>query len=132
MDGESELVLPLVAEAAGLSKIGRHGHLVHPPYGSRIRLGAVTTDLPLKEEFPKSFYLLEYCETCGRCALQRPSQAIPSSFRNQEKEGFWKVDHNKCYSAWKELGTDCGVCLADYPFSKYKKAKAVKPEGLAF
>ena len=48
IDGESELVLPPVAARAGLGEIGRHGLLVTKKYGSRVRLSAITTDMPIE------------------------------------------------------------------------------------
>jgi len=123
MDGCSQLILPPVAERAGLGKIGRHGLLVHPQYGSRIRLGAVTTNLVLQQGDSPSFKLREFCETCRKCALQCPVQAIPEG---PAQEG-WQVDHEKCFSAWQEFGTDCGVCLAACPFSQGRKGRDVKP-----
>jgi hypothetical protein len=42
-----QIMLPPVAHDAGLGELGRHGYLISERFGSRIRLGAVTTDLPI-------------------------------------------------------------------------------------
>ena len=47
MDGSYLVVAPLVAQAAGLGEIGRNGLLITSQYGPRVRLGVVTTNLPL-------------------------------------------------------------------------------------
>ncbi|KKK69490.1 hypothetical protein LCGC14_2933500, partial [marine sediment metagenome] len=50
-----QVILPAVAHEAGLGELGRCGYLLSPRYGARIRLGAVTTDLPLKTDRPIRF-----------------------------------------------------------------------------
>ena len=117
MDGRSQLILPPTAEAAGLGAIGRHGLLVHPRYGSRIRLGAVTTELPLSPTKAGGFGITEFCERCGRCAELCPMGAIPTGNRAEQPDGRWKSDHEACFAGWRRFGTDCGVCLAVCPYS---------------
>lgn len=118
MDGNYLMVMPLAAKAAGLGDIGRHGLLVTPEYGSRIRLGAVSTDLPLIPNQISSLEIREFCETCGRCALLCPSKAIsrelPDSIDGVER---WQIKQEQCFKKWMEFGTDCGICVAACPFS---------------
>ena len=47
IDGNYRVIAPLVAQDAGLGEIGRMGILMTPRLGPRVRLGVVTTDLPL-------------------------------------------------------------------------------------
>ena len=47
IDGNYRVIAPLVARDAGLGEIGRMGLLMTPRLGPRVRLGVVTTDLPL-------------------------------------------------------------------------------------
>lgn len=113
IDGESELVLPPAAAAAGLGEMGRHGLLVTGEYGSRVRLSAVTTDLPLAADEPASVVghgLPRFCDSCGRCAASCPAGAIPVTAGE-------RVDHEACFGQWKRYGTDCGICLKVCPFS---------------
>ncbi len=119
MDGESELVLPPIAERAGIGQIGRHGLIVNKKYGSRIRLGAVTTDAELIPDEPVDFILPKVCEVCRKCAELCPVGAIPKGpilddYANQVRS----IDHETCFSAWKQFGTDCGVCVSACPYSK--------------
>ncbi len=118
MDGNYLAVMPLAAKAAGLGDIGRHGLLVTPEYGSRIRLGAVTTDMPLLISEPSPLKVRKFCEECGRCALLCPSKAIskelPSIIDGVER---WQTAQGLCFKKWMEFGTDCGICIAVCPFS---------------
>ncbi len=130
MDGMSELVLPPAAEAAGLGSIGLHGVLVTKEFGPRVRLGAVTTDMPLVPDERSAFQVSKACRTCGKCASLCPSGCIPSF--NSYGAGVdgrrrFSIDAEKCFSTWREFGTDCGVCLAACPFS-HSKGKSGKPE----
>ena len=113
IDGESELVMPPAAEAAGLGELGRHGLLVTRDYGSRVRLSAVTTDLPLIAGVPDSIVrngLSRFCAGCGNCAAACPAGAIPEAAGES-------LNHEFCFGQWKRYGTDCGICLAVCPFS---------------
>jgi ferredoxin len=116
IDGESEIVMPPAAQTAGLGAIGRHGLLVHPKLGSRVRLSAVTTDLPLRVSPPSRFNIQSFCDTCRACSRMCPKKAIPGG--SADEDGTWGgVDHEACYKGWREFGSDCGVCLAVCPFS---------------
>jgi len=134
MDGMSELILPPAAEAAGLGSIGLAGILVTSGYGSRIRLGAVTTDMPLQPDPFSSFVVSKVCRTCGKCAKLCPSGCIPRFDSYKDGERF-SIDAESCYRTWREFGTDCGVCLAACPFSHPKKKSGItegdgrRPEG---
>ena len=132
IDGESELVLPPAAAAAGIGAIGRHGLAVHPEYGSRVRFSAVTTDLPLspspaQSSGTSSFNLVDFCEKCGACADFCPKGSIPSGPADRSRSRLWQVDHESCYEGWKEFGSDCGVCLAVCPFSRTGKGGITAP-----
>lgn len=120
MDGNYLLIAPLVAQQAGLGQIGRHGLLVTKEYGPRVRLGVVTTDLELVEDFYEDFGLIEFCKVCGRCANTCPGRSILKG-NMIEEDGIkrWKINSEECYRRWRALGTDCGICLANCPFSDY-------------
>ncbi len=113
MDGETTIPIVPVAYQAGLGEIGRIGILINKDYGARIRLGAVTTNLPLLVDSPKDFGLKKVCHTCKKCSTNCPSNAI-----DNRVEPWEKTSDTKCYTSWKKFGTDCGICIVSCPFSK--------------
>ncbi len=119
MDGNYLVVAPRVAEEAGLGEIGRMGLLVTKKFGSRIRLGVVTTDMELIPDEADRFGIKEFCDICKKCARMCPGKAI-SNDPQEEVDGLlrWKIDQEKCYKVWRSVGTDCGVCLSTCPFSQ--------------
>lgn len=127
MDGNYLMVLPLAAKAAGLGDIGRHGLLVTPEYGSRIRLGAVTTNMPLLKSEPSTLNMKDFCDSCGRCAKLCPSKSI-STEGQKEIDGVkrWQINQESCFTKWIDFGTDCGICIAACPFSLPMEKKDIE------
>ncbi|OPL07369.1 MAG: hypothetical protein AVO33_05530 [delta proteobacterium ML8_F1] len=119
MDGNYLVVAPLVAQDAGLGEIGRMGILITKAFGPRVRLGVVTTDLELVPDEPEPFGIKAFCELCNKCSVTCPGKAIPPGPRS-EVDGVlrWQIDQEKCYRVWRNIGTDCGVCLSTCPFSQ--------------
>lgn len=119
MDANYLLVAPLVARDAGLGEIGRNGILTTREFGSRVRLGIVSTNLELIEDKPSGFGLHDFCGLCGNCALTCPGKAIPrDEMQEINGEKRWRISQENCYSMWRNLGTDCGICLTSCPFSQ--------------
>jgi ferredoxin len=119
IDGNYRVIAPLVARDAGLGEIGRIGLLISQEMGPRLRLGVVTTNLPLNPDKRKpDDAVLDFCRICNKCADNCPSRAI--SFENRQAEGGawrWKIDHIRCFSYWNVIGTDCGRCMAVCPLA---------------
>ncbi|UCB53189.1 MAG: reductive dehalogenase [Candidatus Zixiibacteriota bacterium] len=113
-----QTMLPPVAYDAGLGELGRFGYIISPRFGARIRLGAVTTKIPLVPDEPIQFGVQNFCEKCKKCAQNCPPGAIPTGsktmVRGVEK---WQLDIEKCYHYWRVIGTDCGLCMKVCPFS---------------
>jgi len=65
-----QIILPPVAYDAGLGELGRLGYLISPRLGPRVRLGAITTDLPLIADKPKDFGAQDFCGQCLKCAVE--------------------------------------------------------------
>jgi len=113
--------LPLVPLAvdAGLGELGRFGYLIARTYGARVRLFAVTTDMPMAVDKPVDMGVNAFCERCRKCADACPSRSIPHGgkviFKGIEK---WKLDEESCFDYWGKAGTDCSVCMAICPFSR--------------
>jgi len=113
-----QIMLPPVAHDAGLGELGRHGYLISPRFGSRIRLGAVTTDLPLLPDKPIKFGVQEFCEKCRRCAISCPSGSIPKGGKSVVRGvNKWPLEVATCFKYWRLIGTDCGLCMKVCPFS---------------
>lgn len=113
-----QLMLPPVAYEAGLGELGRHGYLISKRFGSRFRLGAVTTDLALVPDRPINIGVQAFCEICRKCADNCPSGSIPkgekTNVRGVEK---WQLQIESCFRLWRIAGTDCGLCMKVCPFS---------------
>jgi len=119
IDGNYEVICPLVARDAGLGEIGRMGLLMTPQLGPRVRISVVTTDLPLipdQRNFNGTVH--DFCSICTKCADICPGQAIPTTGK-EEIHGFkrWQINQEKCYSYWCTVGTDCGRCISVCPYS---------------
>jgi len=119
IDGNYRVVAPLVARDAGLGDIGRMGLLMTPRQGPRVRVGVVTTDLPLiPDQFQPDDSLIDFCGICKKCADNCPSQSIPYGPRKEANRVLrWKINPESCYHYWTIIGTDCGRCMAVCPYS---------------
>ncbi|MDJ0828789.1 MAG: reductive dehalogenase [Desulfobacterales bacterium] len=114
-----DLVLPPLAVDAGLGEVGRHGYLIAPKFGARVRIFAVLTDMPLEVDKPLSLGVDAFCQRCRKCAESCPSKSIRHNakivFNGAEK---WKINAETCFEYWAKVGTDCCICMAVCPFSR--------------
>ncbi len=119
IDGNYQVVCPLVARDAGLGEIGRMGLLMTPNLGPRVRISVVTTDIPLLiDERKPDYSVTDFCKMCKKCAVACPSRAI--SFEDKKDiEGVsrWQINSEACYTLWCSYGTDCGRCVSVCPYS---------------
>lgn len=119
IDANYQVICPLVARDAGLGEIGRMGLLITPKLGPRVRIGVITTNLPLitdKRNYDPS--VEDFCKICKKCAHVCPSKAISFDDKkiiNGVKR--WQINWDKCYSLWCTTGTDCGRCISVCPYS---------------
>jgi len=114
-----QAVLPPLGWKAGLGEIGRMGILMTWNFGPRVRLGLITTDLPLVPDRPRSQGMQYFCEKCRKCASNCPSRAIPQGDRTEDNGILrWVLNREDCYRYWRKAGTDCAVCVFVCPFSK--------------
>ena len=118
-DGNYRVIAPLVARDAGLGEIGRMGLLMTPQLGPRVRIGAVTTDLPLEIAPPDDdLSVLDFCTICSKCADNCPVGAIPHGDRGPIDGGLrWAIDSETCFRYWNVVGTDCAMCMRVCPYS---------------
>lgn len=117
-DAHYDVILPPLAVAAGLGEVGRNNILIADRFGSRVRIGCVTTDFPADLDRPVDLGAQRFCEVCKKCAENCPSKALEMGSRQPvlgvEK---WPTAVERCYRYWRQVGTDCGVCMAVCPFS---------------
>jgi reductive dehalogenase len=114
-----EAILPPLAVDAGLGELGRLGYLMTKEFGPRVRLSAVTTDLPLIPDKPVDIGVKDFCRICKKCGTCCPSQSIPLDDDPKEFNGSlrWKLNADTCYSYWYNVGTDCCICMKVCPWS---------------
>jgi reductive dehalogenase len=119
IDGDYEVICPLVARDAGLGEIGRMGLLMTPRLGPRVRIAVVTTNAPLiPDKYKPDFNIIEFCRVCKKCADCCPGNSIPNGdMKNIDGVERWRIDADSCYQYWCISGTDCGRCMAVCPFS---------------
>jgi reductive dehalogenase len=124
IDGNYRVVAPLVARDAGLGEIGRMGLLMTPALGPRVRLGVVTTDLPLiPDGRGEDRSVLDFCGICSKCADCCPPHAIPQGGRVEIDGALrWRINDAICYRYWNAVGTDCARCMAVCPYSHPDRA----------
>jgi reductive dehalogenase len=119
VDGRYEvLCVPLAADAS-LGQVGRMGLLMHPVYGPCVRISAVTTELQLSESKGTDCHIENFCRICRKCASNCPTGCISTTGKTLSR-GFehYSIQQHKCYSFWKDIGTDCGVCISVCPYTK--------------
>ena len=122
---DTALAIPLAIQA-GLGEYGRHGLVITPEFGPRVRFGKIFTDAPLHHDSPVRFGVTEFCESCRRCTEACPPGAItdgsPTSVKlNRSTIGGvrkWTTDGEKCFSYWAQIVSDCMICIRVCPYNK--------------
>ncbi|MGB9906147.1 MAG: reductive dehalogenase [Candidatus Saccharicenans sp.] len=112
-------LVPIAAEA-GLGEVSRMGLLIHPRLGPCLRLSMVSTELELPPDPRQEFGVANFCRLCKKCADNCPTRSISRDDEPTLDRGVrhWKIIQEKCYSFWKSIGTDCGICLSVCPYTK--------------
>ncbi len=111
------LLVPLAVDA-GLGETGRMGYIMTKDFGPRVRLGAVTTDLPLIPDKPIDIGALHFCRICKKCAHCCPSKSIPLEDMEEVNGTMrWKLNAETCFDYWGKVGTDCNICMRVCPWS---------------
>ena len=109
-------MIPAALEA-GLGELGKHGSIINRELGSRFRLSAVTTDMPLVPDRPDQFGIDDYCTRCNACSNACPPDAIYEQKQMVRGVQKWYVDFDKCIPFFGEaLG--CAACIVKCPWSR--------------
>jgi hypothetical protein len=91
-----QVMLPPLAQAAGLGELSRMGYLISRKHGGRVRLGAVTADLPLMPDEPVAFGVQDFCAICLKCAENCPSSAIPAGAKTSVRGVATVIRRRRC------------------------------------
>ena len=112
-------ILPPLAVDAGLGEVGRIGYLMTKAFGPRVRLSAVTTNMPLIPDKPVDIGAEHFCTICKKCGTCCPSNSIPLDDQPQPANGTlrWKLNAETCFDYWGKIGTDCCICMKVCPWS---------------
>jgi epoxyqueuosine reductase QueG len=96
----------MIALRAGVGWIGRNNLLVHPEFGSKIRLATVLTDMPLQTQDP----LKKDCGNCRKCLDACPVSAIQDSYEQWNKTAC--LEKLKYFAKAHNVGQYiCGLCV---------------------
>jgi reductive dehalogenase len=113
-----DAVLVPLAVDAGLGELGRLGYLMTKKFGPRLRLAAVTTNLPLVPDKPVDLGVEDFCRLCKKCATCCPSQSISTADQTVVNGTLrWKLNEQTCFDYWGKIGTDCNICMRVCPWS---------------
>jgi reductive dehalogenase len=122
---DTGLSVPL-AMAAGLGEAGRMGLLITKPFGPRVRLCKVFTDMPLAVDSYQPFGVAEFCRQCKKCVKHCPANCIPAGEPTYEGDSVsnhsgtlkWYTNPEKCHRFWIKNKMDCTNCIQTCPFNK--------------
>ncbi len=127
---------PPIAQKAGIGWVGKHGLLITPKFGSRIRLAAVYTsiqNLPDSKENNHN-WIEDYCTMCRRCIKECPPQAILEETIIHESGLKTDIVQQACFEYFL-VNYGCSVCIKVCPFSKgpdaYVRLKKVAEQKIA-
>lgn len=108
-----------VAVDAGLGELGRSGVLITREFGCSLRLATVTTDLPMVLDRPVDLGIQQFCRDCKLCAMACPAGAVPKGDKIAVRGvRRWKLSAGRCYHYWRQVGSDCALCLVACPWSR--------------
>ena len=124
------VLFPPLAQKAGIGWVGKHGLLITPEFGPRVRLAAVYTsieNLPFVDSNDHG-WIDEYCRTCGLCIKQCPPQAILEEAVTHDTGRVTNVKQQDCFEYFAQY-YGCSICIKACPFSEagdtYERLKAV-------
>lgn len=110
----------MIALRAGIGWLGRNNLIVHPEYGSKIRIATVLTDMPLKTDNPPSppfskggmggLLKEDNCGNCKKCIEVCPVSAISESYKDWDRIAC--LEKLKYFAKTYNVGQYiCGLCV---------------------
>jgi hypothetical protein len=101
-DAHYDVILPPLAVAAGLGEMGRHNLLVADRAGTRVRIGAVTTDARVTPDRPVLLGVESFCRVCKKCAANCPARALSEGEKVPVRGiRIWPTRVERCYAYWR-------------------------------
>lgn len=91
------------AQLAGLGVIGRHGLLITPQFGPRVRLACLLTTAIVE---PSPTFQENFCLDCMACIRACPAQAL-----HLPKEGEQYAMNKFACRTYRQAGLTCSMCL---------------------
>ncbi|MFX0008134.1 MAG: 4Fe-4S binding protein [Promethearchaeota archaeon] len=113
------VLTPPIAKIAGLGWQGRHGMIITPKYGPRMRIATVFTsieNLPYSIDNPHS-WIEDWCKKCGVCISKCPTSAIKTVSIEQNNGLISHIETEKCFPYFVE-NHGCSVCIKECQFNK--------------
>lgn len=91
------------AQLTGLGIIGRHGLLITPQFGPRLRLACLLTSAEVEPSQPLPE---DFCLDCAACIRACPAQAL-----QMPKAGEQYAMNKFACRTYRQVGLTCSVCL---------------------
>jgi NAD-dependent dihydropyrimidine dehydrogenase PreA subunit len=113
------VLTPPLAKIAGLGWHGRHGMLISPKFGPRLRITAVFTtieNLPFSEKNDHQ-WVEDFCTTCGVCIKKCPTSAIRDTSIEYNNGLLNHINRERCFPFFVE-NHGCSVCIKECQFNK--------------
>ncbi len=108
---------PPLAQAAGLGRQGRHGLLITPRFGPRVRLAAVFSSIGDLPDTATDDYdwIDDFCRECVKCVRRCPPAAIRQEPIRFDGGRASCVDADRCLPYFVR-NNGCSICIAVCPF----------------
>ena len=118
----------VMAKNANLGWVGKHGLLITPEFGPRIRISVIFTNiqnLPISNDNSHS-WIDSFCQKCDECVTTCPGNAVLNKPIVTKKIQYTHIDNKKCMPYfYSQYG--CSVCIKNCPFS-YQDYKELRLE----
>ncbi|MHA2295014.1 MAG: 4Fe-4S dicluster domain-containing protein [Candidatus Hodarchaeales archaeon] len=114
------VLFPPLAKLAGLGWYGKHGLLITPEFGPRVRLAAVFTsieNLPSSSQDSSQAWIVDYCTNCRACVKKCPTGTILEAPIVNDNGIITHTDNEKCFPFFTS-NHGCTICIKVCPFSK--------------
>ncbi|MFW9930847.1 MAG: hypothetical protein ACFFD1_15770, partial [Candidatus Thorarchaeota archaeon] len=125
-------IYPVLAQSANLGIIGRHGMLITPEFGPRLRIAVIYTNIT-NLPFAKSNsygWISDFCQKCVSCMQACPTKAIYDKPIQGAHGRLTHIDVEQCAKGFLVYG--CSICIKECTFNKnpFEKIKRIADKKL--